>query len=78
LGSYPKEKFEWIEEWHAENDRKYLVGTPFNELKTAIGGKKITFLIRPDSIIEDVEIRRLKKRASNCRELFERRPNRSD
>ena len=22
----PKDKFEWIEEWHAESDRKYLVG----------------------------------------------------
>src|SRR5260370_40192643 len=28
----PKEKFEWIEEWHADKDRKYLVGVlPFNE-----------------------------------------------
>src|ERR1700759_3992949 len=22
----PKEKFEWIEEWHAQSDRKYLIG----------------------------------------------------
>src|SRR6516164_6737721 len=22
----PKERFEWIEEWHAESDRKYLIG----------------------------------------------------
>src|SRR4029077_8806957 len=30
----PKEKFEWIEEGHAEADRKYLVGVlPFSELK---------------------------------------------
>src|SRR5436190_2317222 len=29
----PKEKFEWIEEWHAETDRKYLVGVVhFTEL----------------------------------------------
>jgi homoserine dehydrogenase len=30
----PREKFEWIEEWHAQEDRKYLIGAiAFNELK---------------------------------------------
>ena len=30
----PKEKFEWIEEWHAESDRKYLIGVlSFKELQ---------------------------------------------
>src|SRR6516225_3966682 len=29
----PRERFEWIEEWHAESDRKYLVGVlAFEEL----------------------------------------------
>src|SRR5580765_8513482 len=32
----PKDKFEWIEEWHAESDRKYLIGVlSFSELKSA-------------------------------------------
>ena len=37
----PKEKFEWIEEWHAESDRKYLIGVlSFRELKsTLVAGK---------------------------------------
>ena len=27
-------KFEWIEEWHAESERKYLIGVlPFRELR---------------------------------------------
>jgi homoserine dehydrogenase len=30
----PKERFEWIEEWHAESDRKYLIGVlSFKELR---------------------------------------------
>ena len=30
----PRDKFEWIEEWHANADRKYLVGVlAFKELR---------------------------------------------
>lgn len=34
LALIPKEKFEWIEEWHAQADRKYLIGViKLTELK---------------------------------------------
>ena len=62
----PKEKFEWIEEWHAEEDRKYLVGVlPFSELKDNTWWKEnnTSLILSPDPIIEDVEVRKLKKKS---------------
>ncbi len=62
----PKEKFEWIEEWHADKDRKYLVGVlPFTELKNNSWWKEnnTSLILTPEPIIEDVEIRKLKKKS---------------
>jgi len=62
----PKEKFEWIEEWHAESDRKYLVGVlPFSELchRTWWKENNSSLILSPEAIIEDVEIRKLKKKS---------------
>jgi homoserine dehydrogenase len=62
----PRERFEWIEEWHAEDDRKYLAGVL--HAKQLIGQdwwKKhnLSLILKPDAIIEDVEIRNLKKKS---------------
>jgi homoserine dehydrogenase len=62
----PREKFEWIEEWHAESQRKYLVGVlPFIELKENKWWKEnnTSLILSPEPIIEDVEIRKLKKKS---------------
>jgi homoserine dehydrogenase len=62
----PKEKFEWIEEWHAENDRKYLVGVIHAETLLAESWWRktgVSLILKPDAIIEDVEIRKLKKKS---------------
>ncbi len=62
----PKEKFEWVEEWHADKDRKYLVGVlPFDELKNNSWWKEnnTSLILSPEPIIEDVEIRKLKKKS---------------
>lgn len=62
----PREKFEWIEEWHADADRKYLVGVlPFSELKQQTWWKEnnTSLIVTPDAIIEDVDTRNLKKRS---------------
>jgi homoserine dehydrogenase len=62
----PKEKFEWIEEWHAEAERKYLVGVlPFTELKNNNWWREnnTSLILSPEPVIEDVEIRRLKKKS---------------
>ncbi len=62
----PKEKFEWIEEWHAESDRKYLIGViSFKELKNSNWWRenKTSLILTPEPIIEDVEIRKLKRKS---------------
>ncbi|HEY4290191.1 MAG TPA: homoserine dehydrogenase [Puia sp.] len=61
----PRDRFEWIEEWHAESDRKYLVGViHFREIKEGRWWKEnnTSLLLTPDPIIEDAEVRRLKKK----------------
>jgi len=62
----PKERFEWIEEWHAESDRKYLVAVlPFEELRKNNWWREnqTSLILSPDPVIEDVDIRKLKKKS---------------
>ena len=62
----PRERFEWIEEWHAEAERKYLVGVlPFKELKENNWWRQnnTSLILAPEPVIEDVEIRKLKKKS---------------
>lgn len=62
----PKDKFEWIEEWHAESERKYLIGVVnVNELIQNKWWKEnnTSLILTPDPVIEDVEIRKLKKKS---------------
>jgi homoserine dehydrogenase len=62
----PKDKFEWIEEWHAESDRKYLVGVLHaTELKENTWWREngTSLILSPEPIIEDVEVRKLKKKS---------------
>ncbi|MEP7256733.1 MAG: homoserine dehydrogenase [Flavitalea sp.] len=62
----PKERFEWIEEWHAMEDRKYLVGVlHFRELlnKTWWRENNVSLILMPEPVIEDVELRKLKKKS---------------
>ena len=62
----PRDKFEWIEEWHAEADRKYLVGViNINELVADTWWKEnnASLILMPDAIVEDMDIIKLKKRS---------------
>lgn len=62
----PREKFEWIEEWHAEEGRKYLIAViHFDHLAKDDWWKKnnTSIVLTPDSIIEDMELRKVKKRS---------------
>ena len=61
----PRDKFEWIEEWHAESDRKYLVGViHFREIKEGKWWKEnnTSLVLTPEPIIEEAEVRKLKKK----------------
>ena len=66
LSLIPRDRFEWIEEWHARDERKYLVGAiHFRELKNNTWWKENnnSLILLPDPIIENIEIRGLKKRS---------------
>jgi homoserine dehydrogenase len=66
LAYIPRERFEWIEEWHAQEERKYLVGVLSFEALTESNWWKennTSLILAPDPIIEDVEIRKLKKKS---------------
>lgn len=62
----PKEAFEWIEEWHAQEERKYLVGViSFSKLKKNNWWKENnnSLILTADPVIEEVETKKLKKRS---------------
>jgi homoserine dehydrogenase len=62
----PKDRFEWIEEWHANEDRKYLVGVvSFEELKNNNWWREnnTSLVLTADPVIEDLELRKLKKKS---------------
>jgi homoserine dehydrogenase len=62
----PKERFEWIEEWHAQAERKYLVGVlAFKELQQTSWWKEnnTSLILSPDGVIEEIETRNIKKRS---------------
>jgi len=62
----PKEKFQSIEEWHADNDRKYLVGViHFRDIKDHSWWREhgTSLVLTPDPIIEDMDVRKLKKKS---------------
>jgi homoserine dehydrogenase len=66
LALIPRDRFEWIEEWHAQEERKYLVGViSFAELKNNNWWQQngTSLILTPNPIIEDIEIRQLKKKS---------------
>lgn len=66
LSDIPKEEFEWIEEWHGGQDRSYFVGViHFEKLVNDKWWKQhgVSFILAPEPIIENIEIRNLKKRS---------------
>lgn len=66
LAFIPRDRFEWIEEWYAQEERKYLVGViSFDELKGNNWWKEnnTSLIVAADPVIEDIEIRKLKKKS---------------
>ncbi|MBS1919498.1 MAG: homoserine dehydrogenase [Bacteroidetes bacterium] len=62
----PRNDFEWIEEWHAGEERKYLVGViAFEKLQKDSWWKEnnISLVLAADAIIESIELRSLKKKS---------------
>lgn len=66
LANVPKEEFEWIEEWHSGQDRSWFVGViHFAKLVSDNWWKQhgVSFILTPEPVIENIEIRNLKKRS---------------
>jgi homoserine dehydrogenase len=62
----PREQFEWIEEWHAESERKYLGGVIHaSQLLQHNWWREngTSLILKPEPIIQDIEIRKLKKKS---------------
>jgi homoserine dehydrogenase len=73
IKNVPKDKFEWMEEWHAHEKRKYIVGVlPFTELKNNSWWKEngTSLILMPDSIVEDVETRKIKMKSLELAGVF--------
>jgi len=66
LNDIPKEEFEWIEEWHGGQERSYLIGViHFQKLIDDKWWKQhgVSLILTPEPVIENIEIRNLKKRS---------------
>jgi len=62
----PREEFEWIEEWHAQEDRKYLIGVLHCQKLVQFDWWKqnnTSLILTPDPIIDNLDIIHLKKRS---------------
>ena len=66
LKDVPRENFEWVEEWHLQEERKYLVGAIGMEKLQASNWWKennISLILDADPIIEDIELKKLRKKS---------------
>ncbi|MBI5856078.1 MAG: homoserine dehydrogenase [Sphingobacteriales bacterium] len=66
LSFIPRNRFEWIDEWHIGEERKYLTGViSFSALKESNWWKENgnSLILLPDSIIEETHTRKIKKRS---------------
>ena len=73
LSDIPKDDFEWIEQWHAQEDRKYLSGViSLKKLKKNNWWKEngTSLILEPDPIIENIEVRKLKKKSLELAGLY--------
>lgn len=62
----PREEFEWIEEWHAEAERKYLIGVlHYSKLAGENWWKEnnTSLILTTDPIIDNLDIIKLKKKS---------------
>lgn len=62
----PREKFEWIEEWHADADRKYLIGVLHSgQLQKTQWWKEngTSLILATEPVIDNLDIINLKKRS---------------
>ncbi len=66
IKSIPRHHFEWIEEYHSGQERSWFIGViHFTKIKNNDWWKEpgISLILAPDAIIEDIELKKIKKRS---------------
>ena len=66
ITNIPKHEFEWIEEYHSGQERSWFTGViHFTKLKNNDWWKEpgISLILAPDTIIESIELKKIKKRS---------------
>ena len=66
IKNIPKREFEWIEEYHSGQERSWFIGvTHFTKIKNNDWwkGPGISLILASDAIIEDIELKKIKKRS---------------
>ncbi|HWR33012.1 MAG TPA: homoserine dehydrogenase [Chitinophagaceae bacterium] len=73
LSLIPHDRFEWIDEWHASEERKSLTGViSFSELKKNSWWKEnnTSLILLPEPVIEETQTKKLKKRSLELAGVF--------
>ena len=66
IKNIPKHEFEWIEEYHSGQERSWFIGViHFTKIKNSDWWKQpgISLILAPDAIIEDIELKKIRKRS---------------
>lgn len=66
IRNIPKHEFEWIEEYHSGQERSWFIGViHFTKIKNSDWwkGPGISLILSTDAIIEDIELKKIKKRS---------------
>ena len=66
IKNIPKHEFEWIEEYHSGQERSWFIGViHFTKIKNNDWwkGPGISLILASDAIIEDIELKKIKKRS---------------
>ncbi len=66
IQNIPKHEFEWIEEYHSGQERSWFIGViHFTKIKNSDWWKEpgISLILASDAIIEDIELKKIKKRS---------------
>ncbi len=69
----PRDRFEWIEEWHSSEGRKSLSGViSFHELKTQNWWREnnLSLILAPGPVIEEISTRKLKRKSLELAGVF--------
>lgn len=73
IDQVPREKFEWFEEWHANEGRKWLIGVlSIDVLRDSNWWKEnnVSLILTPDPVVEDISTRKLKRRSLELAGIF--------